>query len=694
MGCAIKHFVANESEFERHTISSELDERTLRELYLLPFEMAVRRAGTLSVMAAYNRLNGTYCAEHDQLASVLDEWGFDGFMISDWWGTKSTTATARHGVDLEMPGPAVFLGAQLADAIRSGEALESDLDDKLRRLLGVMERLGVLDSDELGAEESLDVPEHRQVLRRAAQQAVVLLKNDPLPSGADDPTGSPVLPIRPGTVSRIAVIGPNADVHLVQGGGSAAVNPHRSLTILDGLRERYGADVEIVSARGCDAYRNLPPLDHRWIRGGADASADASAEARFRLEYFSGREFAGDPIATEFTPAPRLIWLGTPHPDVTAGDFSMRLSATFVAPETGSFEFSMIVGGSGRVLIDGELALDMWDEFLPGDAFFGMGSAEIRARVEVVEGQELEILAEFRCIEGLGAAAFLLGGLPVIEEDALSIAAAAAASADVAIVVVGLNQDWETEGGDRLDWLLPGDQEALIEAVAAVQPRTAVLVQAGSPVGMEWEPSVPAVAQLWYLGQETGTAVADLVSGDVSPSGRLPTTFPDRFEDHPAFENYPGEFGTVRYGEGLFMGYRYYDHRELPPRYCFGHGLGYEPTEISDLELRRGDSPGTVLVSVTVRNLGTAPTAEVVQVYVGENGAAVARPVRELKAFCRVELGAGDAAELELVLDERAFQHWDPTAHDWVTGTGEFTVFVGRSSRDLELVAPWTPAAT
>jgi len=690
VGCSVKHFVANDSEFERHTISSEVGERALRELYLVPFEAAITEARSLSIMSAYNRINGIYAAEHPFLFDVLKEWGFDGFIISDWWGTKSTKGTAAHGVDLEMPGPPMFLGDKLADAIRAGDASEADLDDKLRRLLGVMDRLGVLDAGtEIAPEESNDLPEHREVLRAAAREAVVLLRNEPVAAATG--AGAPALPIVPGTVARIAVIGPNADVHLVQGGGSAAVNPHYSVTILDGIRARYetgagadGSGCEIVSARGCDAYRQLPPLDHRWVEPTQHAP-DGRRNEGFTLEYFAGRELAGDPIRIAHTAVPRLSWIGEPAPGVTGGDFSLRISGTLTAPETGEFEISLISGGKGRVLVDSEPVLDMWDNWVPGDAFFGLGSAEIRSRFSVTEGQRLEIVGEFACVEGLSAAAFLIGGLPVLPDDSVAQAAALAAGADAAIVVVGLNQDWESEGADRTSWDLPGDQVALIEAVAAVQLRTTVLIQAGSPVNLDWEDSVPAVAQLWYLGQETGNAVADLISGDHSPSGRLPTTFPMRYVDHPAHENYPGEFGQVLYGEGVFGGYRSYDHRDIDPRYPFGFGLGYSTFEID--ALRVGTIGGDVSATVRITNTGAVRASEVVQLYVAPLSSPVARPPQELKAFSKVVLDPGEATEVTLALGARAFQHWDPSANAWARSGASFELRVGTSSRDIAVIS-------
>ena len=675
VGTAIKHFVANDSEFERHTISSEVDDRSLREIYLVPFEAAVVEARSLSIMAGYNRLRGTYCAESPFLQGVLDEWGFDGFMISDWWGVKSTIGTGNAGVDLEMPGPALFLGAKLADAVRAGNVAEAALDGKVRRLLGVMERLGVLESTEASADRSVDVPAHHEILRAAARESIVLLRNEPVEGGR------PVLPLRRDDIRRIAVIGPDADVHLVQGGGSAAVNPHYSVTVLDGLRAACGDAVEIVHERGCDAYRILPPLDHRWTRPTHPSHPDHG----MTVEYFDGRELAGEPIDVIHTDEPRLTWIGDPSPMVTGGNFSARVSATFIAPCDGPFEFGLVVGGQARVFFDGEVLLEMWDEFVPGEAFFGLGSREVRATRDLVADEAHHIVVESTCFEGLSAAALLLGGLPKLGDDGIDRAAAAAADADVAIIVVGLNQDWESEGQDRADWELPGDQSELVERVVAAQPATAVLVQAGAPVAMEWADTVPAIAQIWYLGQETGNAVADLLVGDHSPSGRLPTTFPMRFLDHPAVENYPGEHDEVRYGENLFVGYRWYDRREILPRYAFGHGLSYTTFEHSNIRPDRTSfGPGDIVrVAVDVTNTGGTAASEVVQIYVHDPVSRLSRPVQELKAFAKVLLEPGERATVELDLPPRAFQYWDPTTDAWTADDGEFEIRAGASSRDI-----------
>ncbi len=335
VGTAVKHLAANDSEFERHTISSVVDERTLREITLPPFEAAIGEARSWSVMAAYNRLNGTYCSEHELLMScVHDEWDLPGFVISDWWSVKSTDETGRHGCDLEMPGPYKYLGPKLAEAVEAGLVPIDALDGKVRRVLATMEALGVLDRPEHAADRSVDEPRHRELIRAAGREAVVLLTN------------RDVLPLDPSTLRRLAVIGPNADVAVIQGGGSAVVNPHYAVTVLDGLRARLGDDVEIVHERGVDGFRSAPPLDPRWTRP-TDPSQPAHG---FTVEYFDDLDLGGDPVHVAHSNSARLNWLGDPWPGVNGDHFSVRVTATFVAPEDGEFAISLIAGGKGTAV--------------------------------------------------------------------------------------------------------------------------------------------------------------------------------------------------------------------------------------------------------------------------------------------------------------------------------------------------------
>ena len=667
VGCSVKHFVANDSEFERMTISSEVDARTLREISLVPFEAAVLEAGTWSVMAAYNRLHGTYCSEHPLLVDLLKrEWAFDGVIMSDWYGTHSTVPAATAGLDLEMPGPAQFFGAHLADAVRAGEVDEKILDDKVRRMLLLLERTGGLDTPDFGPEQSIDDPEDRAVARRAATESFVLLRNRanmlPIEAGADRPL--------------LAVIGPNAAVAMIQGGGSARVSAFAPVTPLAGMRDRFGDAFRVEHERGCSSYKQTPILD------------DGVLDGPLQVAYYAGRERAGEPALVEPGDRGWFTFTGPFTPEVPA-EFSMRISGTLVAPETGEWTFGLVQVGRAKLLIDGEVVVDNWQPSGRSEAFMGFGSAEVTATIDLVAGEPHQLEVEF-VPAGPSLGGLSIGCIPPSPPDLLERAVALAARADIVVCVVGTDGDWETEGNDRAAMSLPVPQDELIRAIAAVNERTVVVVNAASPVEMSWADDVGAILQCWFAGEEWGHALADVLSGDVSPSGKLPTTIPVRIEDTPAFTSYPGERGQVRYGEGVFVGYRWYDARRVEPRFCFGHGLSYttftlEPPVVSSRELRVAELARgtTVRVGVRVRNTGDRRGAEVVQCYVHDAEASVARPPHELKAFAKVWLDPGAAADATLELDRRSFAFWNVEHDDWVVEPGEFELRIGTSSRAI-----------
>jgi len=651
VGCTVKHFVANDSEFERMTISSEVDERTLREISLIPFEAAVKEAGTWALMTAYNRVNGVYCSEHADLISMLrEEWGFDGLVMSDWYGTHSTIPAANAGLDLEMPGPPQYFGEKLADAVRADAVPESVLDDKIHRVLTLIERTGRLD-DEPASEECIDDPADRAIARRAAAESFVLLRNE-----------REALPI-PVTTKTLAVIGPNADAMVIQGGGSARVTPHAPVSPLAGLRNRYdGTGVEVVHERGCFSFKQTPVLEAPILR-------DA-----LTVEYFAGRERDGEPVHTEESARGLFTYIG-PVGYGVPDQFSLKVRGTIVAPESGAWTFSLVQVGRARLTIDGELVVDNWQPSGRSDAFMGFGSSEVAATVELRAGEPHTLEVEFVPPGGLGG--LQIGCKPPAPPDLMDRAVALARRADAVVCIVGTDNDWETEGNDRESMTLPPPQDELVRAVAAVHGGAVVVVNAASPVVMPWQDDVGAVLQAWFPGEEWGNALADVVSGDLSPSGKLPTTFPVRIEDTPAFTNYPGERGQVRYGEGVFVGYRWYDARDIEPRYCFGHGLSYT-TFALDLPAWDGEE-----LRVRVTNTGPVRGAETVQCYVHDFEASVARPQQELKAFAKVWLDPGESREVALRLDDRAFAFWDIAARGWCVEPGTFELRVGTSSRAI-----------
>lgn len=648
VGACVKHFVCNDSEFERHTISSEVGERPLRELYLHPFEAVVQEADPWSVMTAYNRINGTYACDHPLLGDVLrGEWGFRGFVVSDWFGMQSTEDSVRAGNDLEMPGPGRWRGDKLLDAVKAGRLDEKDLDACVRRMLEVRERAGILQGAVSDAEEAVDRPEHRAVARQAATESIVLLRNEG------------VLPFA--GVKTLAVLGPNAAQPVVIGGGSSKVAPHYGVSPLDGLSSRPG--VEVRYEPGCTNHKVMPVL-----------SGD------FQMDFFAGFEFEGEPLLSLSPHRIDFTWLGQFSDAVDPASFSVRIRGRVEPERSGEWTFGVSSAGRSRLLIDGRELIDNWTHQEKGSSFYGAGSTEKTARIEL-DGP-FEITLEYSKEGAPVLGGLLVGCLEPIAPDAMERAEAAARESDAAVVVIGLNSDWETEGSDRADLSLPGRQLELAQRVAAANPRTVVVLNAGAPIADPLLDALPGLVTMWYGGQEAGNALADVLFGDACPSGRLPQTWPARLEDNPAHVNYPGERGRVVYGEGLFMGYRYYDKKDIAPRFAFGHGLSY--TAFGYGELRAELQPdGSVDVSIDVTNSGSSAGQEVVQLYVRDEDASVHRPDKELRAFAKLALEPGATKTARFTLDRRAFAFWDPEAHDWAVEPGAFELLVGSSARDV-----------
>ena len=643
VAACIKHFVGNDTEFERMTISSEVDERTLRELYLVPFEAAVHRADVRVVMSGYNRLNGTFCSEHHWLLTELlrDEWGFDGLVVSDWFGTHSAAESLLAGLDVEMPGPPRARGEHLRAALERGDVTVDDLDRSVARVLALADWTGAADTGT--TEVTADDPETRSVIRRATARGAVLLKND-----------GGVLPLA-AAVRRVALIGPYARYGRPQGGGSARVHPDHGRGPLEALQAR-GLDVTFEPGGSIAKY--LPTVHGDFTLGLSDATGATAEVAANRLVWF---------------------WDKAPAEGIDPATFTARVSGTFVPDATGTWELGLRAVGPASVQIDGVTVVEL-TEALRGGAFFGMGSPEIRGTVELEEGRRYELSADYPAADGQLVRGLVVGARPVPDDDASSRAAAMAADADVAIVIVGTDDDWETEGEDRTSMTLPGQQDELVEAVAAANPNTVVVLNSGSPVTMPWLDAVPAVLQLWFPGQEIGDGLADVLTGDVEPGGRLPTTFPRRIEDTPAFAHHPGIDGRAVYAEGLFIGHRWYDREGIEPLFPFGFGLGYTTFTLGTAAVAGGIEQG-ITVDVEVTNTGERTGSEVVQVYVEPPSGDPARPLRHLAGFGRVELGPGESGWVNVTLERRAFASW--IDGEWVVAPGEYTIHAGRSCADL-----------
>ena len=551
---SVKHFAANNEEFERHRINAQIDERTLHEIYLPAFKAAVQEGGVWTVMSAYNLVNGQHCAENSYLLTdvLKKEFGFQGFVISDWGSTYSTAPTVNAGMDLEMPGgdpmkawlarPQTQASGnsdgwltqdKVLAAVKAGQISQATVDDNVRRILRVIFFSGLFDHPHTGGGE-VDTPAQRAIALQGATEGIVLLKNE-----------DSLLPLDPTKIHSIAVIGPNAAVARTGGGGSSLVRPKYAISPLDGIKEKAGTALQVTYALGVGMEGEDPAQDT------PEARAQALAEA------------------TE-----------------------------------------------------------------------------------------------------------------------------AAKKADVAIVVVGRSNKIESEGIDLKTMDLPAGQDDLIQAVEKANPHTVVVLNTGDPVTMtKWIEKTPALLDMWYGGQEGGHALAAVLFGDADPSGKLPVTLPKRFEDSPAAANYPGQNLQVNYAEGIYVGYRYYDTKNVDPQFPFGFGLSYTTFDYTLQSIARRDLPGKkgefqAVVTVDVKNSGTREGAEVVQLYVHDGHSKIDRPVHELKGFQRVDLKPGEDRIVVFKLDRAALSYWDPVKKGWTADPGTFEIQIGSSSRDIRLRAP------
>jgi beta-glucosidase len=683
VAATVKHFVANDSETDRFTVDAQVDERTLRELYLAPFESIVRDARAWAVMAAYNSVNGTTMTENALLRDVLkQEWGFDGVVMSDWYAGRSLAAADEGLLDLVMPGPGGPWGDALVSAVRSGEIPETAVDDHVLRILRLASRVGALNGTvpAVSSTPAWTTAEITAELRSTAAAGFVLARNE-----------NRALPLDVGSVRRVAVLGPNAAVARTLGGGSATVFPTHVVSPLDGLRAALGDDVAVVHAVGVRAGDRLPiaPLD---VLGLPDSDG-AGVEVRF---------FAADgsELSREQRRAASMLWWGPIDEGLATSEVDhLEVKTSLRVPEDGTYAIGTSGLGTFTLSIEGTTVLDTTIELPPGaDVVEGiMKPPQQAVSVPLSAGRDVPVVLAYRPAHGdamLGAEAVTMLTVQLNlareqDEDAeFEQAVALAADSDVAVVVVGTTEEVESEGFDRMSLGLPGRQDELVAGVAAVNPRTIVIVNAGAPVLLPWADDVAAVLLTWFPGQEFGDALADVLLGRVEPGGRLPTTWPQSEIGHPSVT--PVE-GTLPYDEGLFVGYRGYDRDGHTPRYPFGHGLGYTEWSYEEVSAPAiAPSGEDVIIRVVVRNSGSRASRDVVQVYASRPDSAIERPVRWLAGFAPVELGRGESATVDVAIAARSFEHWDSTVGKWSTEPGTFRLEVGPSSRDLPLSAEIT----
>lgn len=648
VAATVKHYVANDSETERATVDVRLDERTLREVYLAPFEHIVRNAQPWLVMAAYNAVNGTAMTEHGLLDSPLrTEWGFDGLVMSDWNAARSVVASASAGLDLTMPGPRGPWGPALEQAVAEGRVSEAAVDAKVKNLLRLAARLGALDS--MPVTRTPITVDARRELHAATADGTVLLHNS-----------DGLLPLAPERLLRVAVFGELAGSPRIQGGGSAEVRPTHVVSPLDGIDAALPPGAELTYTAGS------------YLEGDPAPVPPAMLDAPVRVRWLDD---TGSEVLREERRTAALVRLGA---DVPAGATTVELTTRIVPDVSGTWQLGL--SGAGRIVfaVDGRTLHD--DDVRPSHD--GPGAEILTPPVRTFDvpleaGRPVDVLLRQR-MPAIGSAVAIRARAPRRSATAeLAVAREQARAADVAVVVVGTSSQTESEGFDRADLSLPDGQDDLVRAVAAENPNTIVVVNAGAPVLLPWRHDVAAVLVTWFGGQESGAALADVLLGRAEPGGRLPMTWPAGGEDVPVLGTAPVG-GRLEYGEGVHVGHRAWLRAGAEPAYPFGHGLGYTSWEL--VEVHGG--PGTA-VRVSVRNTGSRPGKQVVQVYLARPGSSVDRPVRWLAGFAVVRAEPGETITADIPLPAQAFRHWDAARHGWDVEFGTFEVSIGFSCADI-----------
>ena len=674
VGACVKHYVANDSETDRTNYISRVDPQVMREVYLAPFEHAVTHGNVWTAMAAYNQVDDgsetSQMTDHHGLVVDLlkNELGFDGVVMSDWMATKTTVEPANGGLDLVMPGPGGPWEHKLLAAVRAGDVEESVIDDKVARILLLASRVGAVGEV---AHEPLDVDVRALITRAAAQSTVVLARDE------ENPVWD-----RPAPAS-IALIGPNAVTLHVLGGGSSTVRPTHVVTPEEGLRARY-PEAAVRVARGGNARRLAAELDLTAPAASITATyraADGSVVAVHELPTWDG-----------------WIW------DVPDGVETVDLAVAVVLAEPGTHYLSLGTVGAHRIEVDGTLASE---DDRPAGVEVVLNSTinnpdGVEVAVAVTEPREVRIESSHRVVRAGGYGAVVRAAyrhrLPERSiDDEIAEAVEAARSSELTVVIVGTNEEVESEGWDRESLRLPGRQDELVEAVLAADPDAVVVVNAGAPVLLPWLERASTVLWTWFPGQEAGHALAAVLAGDLEPAGRLPWTLPAAEGDVPVPNAIPVD-GIVNYTDGVHVGYRAYERDGRTPARPFGFGLGWTSWSYDAISEPRATGAGDLELDVTVSNTGTLDGRETVQVYLEPPRPAEGapdRPVRLLAGFAAAEVAAGHSRQVTVVIPRRLLETWDTTAGGWTRPGGTYHLAAGRSVRELLLhTAVQLPART
>jgi beta-glucosidase len=694
-----KHYILNNQEWDRRRVTVTVGERALREIYLPAFEAAVTEANVASIMCSYNREDGTHVCHNKRLLSDLlrGEVGFRGFVVTDWNALRDSDATPMSaiaaGLNVVMPwpkgdvyGPPFEDGKPqpdpdgslppipLVQAVQAGDVDEADVDALVADVLRTMFRFGVFERED-GPLGDLPFERHRKISRRAAEQGAVLLKNkdEALPLRADD---------------TVAVIGDRAFRGTTGGGGSSAVHSYYDpVAPLEAIRASAPA-MRVHATRGIDELPGSAAIrESAWTQSAGPGGV--------RAEYFDNDALDGDPALTRAEPRIAFDWSRfAPQAAIPVNGWSARFTGIMTPPVSGEYVIELVRSGAARAWLDGEplFSAASWQHG---------GLETFTSQVELEAGRPYSVVVEYRDINQRHALVKLGWTVPGLDvrEEMVADAAAAAAKSNVAVVFVG---DPASEGRDRPGLSLGEGANRLISSVAAANPRTVVVLSAGAPIAMPWIDEVAAVLLAWYPGQEDGRAVANLLTGASNPSGKLPVTFGRQLQDYPANtpEQYPGiapadapdeTWRESVYSEGVFVGYRHFERAGIEPLFPFGHGLSYTTFDWQDAHVE-ADGQGGWNASLVIENTGSRAGAEVVQLYVAPPGRAAPRPPKELRAFARVELAAGESKRVSLNVPGDALRYWNKEESSWATESGVHEILLGASSSDIRHRLPFDVA--
>jgi beta-glucosidase len=673
VSATVKHFLGNNSEYLRHDSDSIIDERTLREIYMPVFEAAVKTAKVGAIMDSYNITNGEHMTQNKPLNIDVakQQWHFAGIVMSDWVATYDTAAAANGGLDLEMPFGVYYAPEKIAPLLKNGTISQATLDDKVRRILRVAADFGWLDRPQLDT----DIPrynlEGRAASLQAAIEGAVLLKND-----------NNALPLNKTALKTIAVIGPTATQTVTTGGGSGEVVSFASTNLLVGVSNYLGEQTNVLYARGLYSVNQMSCLTH--FTTDPQGTTPGVTHVTFTKANLEGDVTStvidstlDTPASTRREPEEQELNALTAHksanPYVRATN-SSKWTGYYTPSEAGKFAIFIQTDGRYRLLVDDTVVFDssVVPKYILNQTTLDLTQAPHKIVVE-------QLSQQIGSVSGMRVGIAPLN--TIVEKDALEIAS----KADTVLIAVGFNASSESEGGDR-SFELPVGQEQLIQQIAALGKKTIVVITSGGSVDVSnWKDKVQGIFETWYSGEEGGTATARLLFGDENPSGHLPISWEEKITDNPSFAHYYPDPGTnkIVYREGIFMGYRGYEHKHVEAQYPFGFGLSYTTFSFSKLKaVPAGDGHFTVTFDVT--NTGKRSGATVAQLYVGESSPQIERPVKELKGFERLMLRAGETKHVTLELNSRSFSYFDVKASSWQADAGTYTVQLGDSSRNIQ----------